>query len=113
MSTALVYRAFRATPLSHEESQAIDIVIARYQSDFEYRDEADAIQSDPPDPADPERICSGAIVLTDAAEDGRHWADCLTDIRRVLEDAVWQVFLGGQLLAWDEDDGWMLPKTVS
>ena len=53
MSTALVYRAFRATPLSHEESQAIDIVIARYQSDFEYRDEADAIQSDPPDPADP------------------------------------------------------------
>ena len=83
MSTALIYRAFRATPLSHEESQAIDIVIARYQSDFEYRDEADAIQSDPPDPADPERICSGAIVLTDAAEDGRHWADCLTDIRRL------------------------------
>ena len=52
-------------------------------------------------------------MLTDAAEDGRHWADCLTDIRRVLEDAVWQVFLGGQLLAWDEDDGWLLPGTVS
>lgn len=56
MSIVLSYRALRDVPLSPDEAAAIDIVIARYQSDFEYRDAADAFTVHPTDPTAPEVI---------------------------------------------------------
>ena len=53
MSIVLSYRALRDVPLSPDEAAAIDIVIARYQSDFEYRDAADAFTVHPTDPTAP------------------------------------------------------------
>ena len=58
MSIVLSYRALRDVPLSPDEAAAIDIVIARYQSDFEYRDAADAFTVHPTDPTAPEVIFS-------------------------------------------------------
>lgn len=113
MSNLLSYRAIRSAPLTRDEAQAIDIVIARYQSDFEYRDDADVFTLDPSDPDEPDVIFSGSVRLiseAEAEEDARYWADCLTDIRRILEDAAWQVFFGDQLLSWDEDDGFLFPE---
>lgn len=112
MSIVLSYRAFRAEPLSEDEAAAIDIVIARYQSDFEYRDAADAFTVYSYDPSTPEIIFSGTINLPEHdTESYTYWTCCLTDICRILEDATWYVSLGDVLLGWDEDDGWLLPET--
>ena len=110
MSIVLSYRALRDVPLSPDEAAAIDIVIARYQSDFEYRDAADAFTVHPTDPTAPEVIFSGTIcVPADDAEPIGYWTCCLTDIRRILDDAALYVSLDDTALAWDEDDGWLLP----
>lgn len=111
MSIVLSYRALRDEPLSADEAAAIDIVIARYQSDFEYRDAADAFTVHASDPETPEIIISGTVCLSaEDAESRDYWMCCLTDIRRILEDAMWFVTLGDAALEWDEDDGWMLPE---
>lgn len=112
MSIVLSYRALRDEPLSADEAAAIDIVIARYQSDFEYREAADAFTVSPSDPTASEVIFSGTVILpADDAESSSYWMCCLTDIRRILEDADWYVSQGDTALDWDEDDGWMLPET--
>lgn len=112
MSIVLSYRALRDTPLSPDEAAAIDIVVARYQSDFEYRDAADAFTIHPRNPKAPRVIFSGTVCLpADDAESAAYWMCCLTDIRRILEDASWHISLGDTALEWDEDDGWFLPKT--
>lgn len=112
MSIVLSYRALRDEPLSPDEAAAIDIVIARYQSDFEYRDDADAFTVHPRVPQAPEVIFSGTVRLPDGdAESSDYWMCCLTDIRRILEDADWHVALGDAALDWDEDDGWILPQS--
>lgn len=111
MSIVLSYRAFRAEALSEDEAAAIDIVIARYQSDFEYHDAADTFTVYSYDPSTPEIIFSGTINLPEHdTESYTYWMCCLTDIRRILEDATWYVSLGDMPLGWDEDDGWLLPE---
>lgn len=112
MSIVLSYRALRDEPLSADEAAAIDIVIARYQSDFEYREAADAFTVNPSDPNASEVIFAGTVCLpAEDAESRDYWMCCLTDIRRILEDADWTVSQGDTALDWDEDDGWMLPET--
>nr|WP_300128825.1 hypothetical protein [uncultured Butyricicoccus sp.] len=111
MSIVLSYRALRDTSLSSDEAAAIDIVVARYQSDFEYRDTADAFAIHPHNPKAPNVIFSGTVCLpADDAESASYWMCCLTDIRRILEDADWHISLGDTPLEWDEDDGWFLPQ---
>ena len=121
MSIVLSYRALRDEPLSADEAAAIDIVIARYQSDFEYREAADAFTVNPSDPNASEVIFSGTVcplgkLLSGSSTERicrrkNDWMCCLTDIRRILEDADWTVSQGDTALDWDEDDGWMLPET--
>lgn len=106
MSHALTYCARRAQPLGLEEAQAIDIVIARYQSDFEYREEADVFEHTAQSAA-ADIIFSGRIRLDEDEQTRAYWTDCLTDIRRVLEDAAWEVCFDSIPMAWDEDDGWL------
>lgn len=109
MSIVLSYRAFRAQPLSSDEAAAIDIVIARYQSDFEYY--ADSFVIHPHNQKVPEIIFSGAIsLLTQDSDSCHYWLCCLTDICRILDDAQWRVSLGDVALIWDEDDGWCIPN---
>ena len=65
---------------------------------------------DPNDPTEPDVVFEGATKLPDNSEDAvwgglQHWCAALTEIRRIIPDADWDVHVDDHEIQWDEAVG--------
>lgn len=117
MGVSIYYTARRPEPLSPAEQSAIEAAIARHPLSM-LLEECGASE----DMYDGEDFCvfmadldtgpgvvfEGATKLTLCSEDAmwadvKHWCRLLSDMRRILRDAAWQVDIDDHEIPWDED----------
>jgi hypothetical protein len=92
------YRATRVNPLTPAERTAIDALVGQYSGGP--TGEALGV-SDSLNPSHPRVIFEGTTEAT--GDDLRYWCMALSEIRRVLADATWQVLVDGRAIPWNED----------
>jgi hypothetical protein len=98
VATSISYRATRVNPLSPAERTAIDTLVGQYAGG----PNGEALRvSDSLNPSHPRVIFEGATDATD--DDLGYWCAVLSEIRRVLADATWQVLVDGRAIPWNED----------
>jgi hypothetical protein len=61
-------------------------------------------------PTEPGVIFEGATKLPDTSEDDcwtglQYWCSALSEIRRILSDAEWDVHVDDHQIAWDKEAG--------
>jgi hypothetical protein len=117
MSISIYYTAHRDQPLSTEERAAVDAFIAKYAiedqlEEFFRTGEGFNWESfcvyDAADPTEPGVIFEGAMKLPDNSEDAlwqglQHWCNLLSEIRRAVPDAEWEVNVDDQDIPWNEE----------
>lgn len=109
MSVSLYYGAERATPLTEEESAAVDAVTVAFGKRLKDDDEGMNFYDEPTDgqvldgstkmPVNPMRTKSFLLKLFDS----------LSRIRRAVPGATWHVQLDELEIQWDEERGFFLP----
>ncbi len=117
MSISIYYTARREEPLSSVEQAAVDRVRASYS----IRDEAERYSQtgqghngedfcvyDRNNPTEPGIIFEGATKLPDTSEDAlwelvQHWCRLLSEVRRTVPGAKWDVHVDDLEVAWDEE----------
>ncbi|QEI06218.1 hypothetical protein FXN63_10490 [Pigmentiphaga aceris] len=116
MSISIYYSADRDHPLSEAEQRSIDACIAKYPPPapkrrfFLFKGEAwesFCVYARTPR-TDANRIFQGATKLSgpgaeDIWEGVQHWCALLTEIRRVVPDAQWDVSVDDQKIVWDDE----------
>jgi hypothetical protein len=110
VSTSLYYSARRSHQLSSEERSAVD----RLVNTFAINDESGGRAEwegfwvyDPADPSEPDVVFEGATKLPDDSPENmwealQHWTALVSQIRRTLPDATWDVHVDEHELVWDE-----------
>ncbi|HEY4259500.1 MAG TPA: hypothetical protein VGM98_05055 [Schlesneria sp.] len=120
MSISIYYSARRAKPLTAAERAKISRIKAKYAveaaiDEYDRTGEGYNWQSffiyDPSDPTEPDVIFEGATGLPDNSEDAvwdglQHWCKALTEIRRVLKDANWDVHVDDHEIVWVDGSGY-------
>jgi hypothetical protein len=116
VGVSIYYTASRAQPLSSVEQAAIDAVVARYPveellaecgvAEEEYNGEGFCVYSTE-DPAEPGVVFEGATKLPLCTEDAfwaalQYWCRLLSEVRRVVPGATWQVHVDDHDIAWVE-----------
>ena len=115
MSVSIYYSAERKNPLSADENKKIGEVIEEYSNSYPYKDTEEDLYVYEYDKSEPEVVFRGStkLPLSDNIEETiiavTHWAACLSDIRRIVSDAQWEVNMDDTYLLWDDIDGWQLP----
>jgi hypothetical protein len=115
MSVSIYYTARRRCELSMAEQAGIARVIDRYsvkeqieeyhRTGVGWNGEDLCLYAPPFD--SPDVMIEGATKLPNTTEDVfwdavRHWCQALSEIRRVLPDAVWDVHVDDHEIPWDE-----------
>lgn len=114
MSVSIYYSADRKKVLSVEENKKIESVIEQYSDSYPYKGIEEDFCVYHYDLSTPEVIFNGStkLPLSDDIEETMtavmHWAECLSDIRRLVPDAEWSVNMDDMDLIWDEENGWQL-----
>jgi hypothetical protein len=116
MSISIYYTARRSRPLSTEERAAVDQLTAKYAIEDQleeflrtgegYNWESFCIY-DAADPTEPGVVFEGATKLPDNSEDAflnglQHWCNLLSEIRRAVPDAAWEVNVDDHDIPWNE-----------
>lgn len=118
MSVSIFYTARRQQKLTHAEQAAINQLIEKYSVDEEIAEYLKTGKGhnwasfsiyDLETQTVSDVILEGSTELPDNSKyamfDGlEHWASLLTDIRNVLEDAVWHVHVDDHDLVWDGEN---------
>jgi hypothetical protein len=119
LSISIYYSARREQPLSPAERANVDALVAKYTIE-EQLAERERTGEGP----NWESFCvynsvgaeesgvvfEGATKLPDNSEKSlwlgvQHWCRLLSEIRRVLQDASWQVHIDDHSIVWDEERG--------
>jgi hypothetical protein len=114
MGVSIYYLAKRSTPLTKDETKRIEDIIGEYNKGKSFKKGEDFYIYDYDEKA-PEEIFYGATGLPLSSnamltvEACLYWAECLTKIRHVINNAEWSVNMDDTELEWDEKDGWQLP----
>jgi hypothetical protein len=100
MGLSIYYTAQRARSLTPNEQAAIGKVVDQYSV-------ADWESFCVYDRTEPGVIFDGSAGLPRDSEDAcwaavRHWCAALTEIRRLLPDAAWEVYVDDHPITWDE-----------
>ncbi|MEU2898237.1 hypothetical protein ACWC4E_08730 [Streptomyces sp. NPDC001273] len=112
MSVSLSYSASRATPMTADETAAVERVVAAHRASFPYDDEESLCLYDGGG-SEPDEIVAGSTkmpfdpghvlpVLT-------HVLNSVTGLRRALPGARWRVHLDDLDVPWHETGGYALP----
>lgn len=116
MSISIYYTARRATPLTDGERLAIAEIEAKFSVEDKIRQQESTGNGfnwesfciyDPARPSESDVIFEGATRLPDNSEDAvwaglKHWCRALTEIRRNISDAEWDVRVDDHEIPWDE-----------
>jgi hypothetical protein len=115
MSISIYYRADRDTPLGADEQRAIAACIAKHPPPV-IGDGSDATAHlqwegfcvyPRTERTEPQRIFEGATKLSGGGSEDlwrrvQHWCALLTDIRRAVPDARWDVTVEDHQIIWEE-----------
>ncbi len=116
MGVSIYYAAHRSTALTEREQNAVKEVVSRYsvadqveeylQTGSGWRGEDFCLYQPPYD--SPDTILEGATKLPGHSDDAMwtavlHWCRALSEIRRILLDAVWDVHVDDHYIAWDDN----------
>lgn len=109
MSVSLYYTAKRATALTSHERAEIDALVGDAIKSAGDKDWEPFFVYDPADPTEPGMIFEGATQLPDDSPEEmwealQHWAALLTQIRRRLPAAEWNVHMDDHDLVWVESE---------
>ncbi|MGE2771559.1 hypothetical protein ACQGAO_24955 [Rhodococcus sp. 1.20] len=109
MSTSLYYSAVRTTPLTDDEKAEVDRLIAVHNDEFPFDYEVlDLYPSDIPD-----TLLNGSTKIwsdpTEVIPSLVYWFNALTELRRAVPDADWDVSLDDTPADWDDSSGYSLP----
>jgi hypothetical protein len=114
MSMSIYYKATRSYPLSAGERAAVSAIIDRFSVDREIQEyfasgeglnwESFSLYDTP---SAPDVVLEGATKLPDITEEAvwtgvQHWCAALSEVRRVISDAIWQVAVEEHEIMWDE-----------
>jgi hypothetical protein len=119
MSISIYYTARRPTPLSGTERAEINEITKKYSVEKEierYLQTGDGHNwesfciYDPKNPSEYDVVFEGATNLPDNSEDAiwigvQHWCSALTEIRKVIPDASWDVHVDDHEIQWDHHAG--------
>ena len=115
MSISIYYSAERQIPLSENENEKIEQLIEEYSESYTYKDTQESFYLYDYDEDEPEVIFNGStkLPLSDNFEETiiavLHWAECLSEIRRIVPGASWSVNMDDTDFIWSDEDGWQLP----
>lgn len=119
MSISIYYTARRSRPIDETALAQITEVETKYgvedkienylQTGNGYNWESFCIY-DPNDPSEPDVVFEGATKLPDNSEDAvwdglKHWCSALTEIRRIIPDADWNVRVDDHEIHWNDARG--------
>ena len=112
MGISIYYDAVREYKLTDEENSIIETIIEKYNSKKDKKSEDFCVYDY--DPEDPKIIFNGSTGLPmnnpmRTVKSCIFWAECLTEIRKVVKNTTWCVQLDDTELKWDEKEGWQLP----
>lgn len=111
MGVSLYYEAERDEPLTEQENAKIEGIVKKYSKSFKFKNIGEDFCVYDYDISEPAKIFCGAtkLPMTEEPEDifdaCLHWAQCLTEIRKTVLNAVWEVSLDDIELLWDEETG--------
>ncbi|GAA2368252.1 MULTISPECIES: hypothetical protein [Streptomyces] len=114
MGVSIYYQARRSTPPTEAETAEVARIAAAHQASFPYEDEESLYLYDH-DGSDPDEILAGSTKLPLAPDRllpvTAHVLASVTELRRALPDAEWQVHIDDVDIPWDGDEGYALPGT--
>lgn len=116
MSMSIYYAAARPRPLTQGEIEQVEAVELRFSVDDQIESYLrtgrgpnwESFTIYPTDDlTQPGIVLEGATRLPDNSEDAlwigvQHWCRALTALRRILQDAQWQVHVDDHDIHWDE-----------
>ncbi|MDR1180173.1 MAG: hypothetical protein LBK44_06675 [Spirochaetales bacterium] len=114
MGISIYYAAKRSYRITDEENKLIEDIINKYNKEKKFKRGEDFCIYEY-DNEDPEAIFSGSTKLPASLNPIHtyqaciYWAKCLTEIRKIVKDAQWNVSMDEFELEWDEEKGWDLP----
>ena len=123
MSISIYYEAKRNAPLSAQENAAIAAVIKRYSVEDQIREYVRSGRGQNWESfhlygssSSADSIFSGATKLPDNSEEAiwigvQHWCAALSEIRRILHGATWEVSVDDHPIRWDEQGRRYDPST--
>ena len=114
MAFALYYEAVRKEPLTEQERNICREISEKYCSEYPFKRKVEdfGIYEDSEEQGD--IIFSGSTKLPRNSpntlfEAANYWLKCLTEITRLLTNAVWNVTFDDVDLIFDLDEGWRFP----
>ncbi|MEU9793776.1 hypothetical protein AB0E27_24640 [Streptomyces sparsogenes] len=114
MGVSLYYHARRSTPLTEAEAAEVQRITAARQASSPYEDEESLYLYDH-GASEPDEILTGSTKLPRAPDRllpvVAHVLDSVTELRRALPDADWQVHIDDLDIPWEGDRGYVLPDT--
>ncbi|MFI8090059.1 hypothetical protein ACIF9R_17335 [Streptomyces sp. NPDC086080] len=112
MSVSLYYSASRATPLTDDETAAVERVVAAHMASFPYDDE-EGLHLYDGGAGEPDEIVAGSTKLPLAPAHMlpvlTHVLDSVTELRRALPGARWHVHMDDLDVPWTDTDGYAFP----
>ena len=117
MSMSIYYEARRPTPLTASEREKVDAILREHAVEDQIEAHMQSGEGpnwesfcvyDPAEPTEPGVIFEGATALPDNSEEASwlgvlHWTSALTQIRRGLPDAAWDVRVEDHDIYWDAE----------
>ena len=113
-SISIYYKATRATPLSNSEKKTVDALVAKYSMDGEIEkylrtgkglnwESFSFVPSN-----EPEVVLYGATKLPNNTKEAswlgvQHWCKLLSEIRRAIPNATWNVRVENHEMQWDSN----------
>ncbi len=112
MSVSIYYKVVRAAPLTDAERKTIDGLVEKYSVDNdieEYLKTGQGLNWESfsfSDPVEPKVVLAGSTALPNNTEDAtwigvQHWCKLLSEIRRVIPNAIWNVHVEDHEMQWD------------
>ncbi|MFF5898923.1 hypothetical protein ACFY8O_23785 [Streptomyces argenteolus] len=112
MSVSLYYRASRATPPTDAETAAVERIVAAHRAAFPYEDQ-ESLYLYARDAGRPDEVVAGSTKLpldTDKVLPVLdHVLGSVSELRRALPGARWQVHMDDLDVPWDETEGYAFP----
>jgi hypothetical protein len=115
MSISIYYEAKRTTELSSAEKQKVQEILDKNSMDKaieKFMETGEGLNWESfgfyEEPYEPGVILSGSTKLPDNTEEAawtgtQHWCSALTEIRRAVQNATWDVQIEDHKMYWDAD----------
>lgn len=112
MSVAIYYKVVRVAPLTDAEKKAIDGLVEKYSVDNDiekYLKNGKGLNWESfsfSEANETKVVLSGSTTLPNNTEDAtwvgvQHWCKLLSEIRRLIPNAIWNVHVENHEIQWD------------